>query len=719
MRHPFTLLLLFSLSVSIAQTPKFAHVKQFHGRPTLFVNDEPQVPAFYAPSHATGGRWSWEEVPARNINLFCKAGIKIYQVDLYLEDIWYKDRDTLDIAKAQRQVRGVLEQCPDAGVVIRIHTNAPFWWNEAHPEERTEYANGPVDTSLHAGPPYHNEDFDPKRALRASLASERWRREAGAKIKEFCVRLSKTKEGQSVMGMHVSGGIYGEWHYWGFIEHDPDTGPAMTKYFRNWLKKKYDSDANLQKAWGRKDFTLNNATVPDTTERMRTQDGIFKDPAKEQRVIDYFRAQQEVVVEDIEFFTHTVKKYWGRPLIVGVFYGYLHMTFNRQTVGGHLLVERIMECPDIDYIAAPQTYWEDTRKAGGAGFSRGIVESAILHQKLWMDEMDNGYLHPDNQIENIRHKERYDSTYHAVFQRCTWLPLTKGIGYWLYDFGLAKGFGWWDNPRYRETIKNQKAFFEKRLEVPYKSAADVLFVWSQESFYYVQPAWSPVSELVLDVSVEEAMRAGASIDHVYDFDLRRVDLDRYKVVVFMNVYHVGENEKKVIQEKVCQHNRTVVWNYVTGYADDKTIDLKNTEDLTGILLQRSEEFEKQKVGPLKAPLKPFIVVRDLSVTPIPYVEANGLITAAKKVTPAFTSQIYTVPLSKQSDFREIFKTAGCHIYTDSGDVVYENSGLLMLHTGKAGAHNVLLRNGKTVTFQTTGAATFLLDAETGEQVLAR
>lgn len=87
------------------------------------------------------------------------------QVDLYLEDIWLNGRDSLDMAKVRRQVRGALDQCPQASVVIRLHVNAPFWWNEAHPDECTEYADGPIQTDLQAGAPYHNEQFDIDRPL--------------------------------------------------------------------------------------------------------------------------------------------------------------------------------------------------------------------------------------------------------------------------------------------------------------------------------------------------------------------------------------------------------------------------------------------------------------------------------------------------------------------------------------------------------------------------
>ena len=54
---------------------------------------------------------------ARNLHNFAQAGVRLFQVDLYLEDIWLAGRDTLDMAKARRQVRGVLDQCPDASVV--------------------------------------------------------------------------------------------------------------------------------------------------------------------------------------------------------------------------------------------------------------------------------------------------------------------------------------------------------------------------------------------------------------------------------------------------------------------------------------------------------------------------------------------------------------------------------------------------------------------------
>ena len=166
----------------------------------------------YALTHVYGGRWSGEEAPARNLKNFADIGFRMFQVDLYLEDIWHKDAPELDIARARQQVRGVLDARPDAAVFIRLHLNAPFWWNEAHPEECTQYADGPVDRRTY-GPPFNLEDGDTDRPLRTSLASAKWRAGATQKLTQFCRELSATPEGNAVVGLHIAGGIYGEWHY--------------------------------------------------------------------------------------------------------------------------------------------------------------------------------------------------------------------------------------------------------------------------------------------------------------------------------------------------------------------------------------------------------------------------------------------------------------------------------------------------------------------------
>jgi len=716
--------ILIFLSVQLfAQSPQSAKVADYKGKPTIFVNEMPMSPHFYALTHVYGGRWSWEERPSRNLKNFCEVGIKLFQVDLYFEDIWYKGSTDLDISKAQKQVRGVLDACPHGLVVIRLHVNAPFWWNEENREECTEYADGAIDKRRY-GAPFNNEDGDIDRPLRASLASMKWRKESGEKVIEFCQKLSKTAEGASVIGLHIAGGIYGEWHYWGFIGHEPDTGKAMTSYFRNWLRNKYKTDEKLQIAWRSKQFTLANASVPDTTERNFTGDGIFRNPAQEQRVIDYFMAQQEVVAEDIEYFCRLAKENWGRPLIIGVFYGYFHMTFSRQAIGGHILVERILNSPYIDYLSAPQTYWESSRKLGGSGNSRGIIESTLLHGKLWLDELDNGYLQDNKALDPVRSAELGDVVYASMLRRSTLLPLMRGIGLWYYDFGPQRSSGWWDSPLYLANIKTEKEFFDKQLHQPYQSVADVLYVYDQENFYYIKNKWTPISSAILDKGVEEALRAGVAGDHIYLFDLQKVNLKQYKAIVFVNCFIMSEKERMFIKEQVAKEGRTLIFNYLTGYLDGQKNSLEAVSKLTGISVSKFDFSPKPHIqfGTLEYALEggfqPAAIITDSQVNTLGRLKnGKGETVIAQKQFPTHKAILATFPLQDTDVFRELFKAAGCHVYNEKNDFTYAHSNLLLLHTADGGQRTIHLRNGKKLDLVLPPASTWLTDVETGEVVI--
>ncbi|MBX2892158.1 MAG: hypothetical protein KF734_14620 [Saprospiraceae bacterium] len=725
MRTLRIVLLLIILQTTQSTAQIRAKVAPYQGRPTIFINDQPHSPQIYALTHAFGGRWSWEEKPARNLRNFCEVGIRLFQVDLYLEDIWPKNAEKLDLEKALRQVRGVLDACPDAAIFVRLHTNAPYWWNELHREECTEYADGPIDHETY-GPPRNLEDGDPDRPLRASLASLRWRQEAGERVREFCQRMAATPEGQRMAGIHVAGGVYGEWHYWGFIEHEPDTGPAMTRYFREWLRKKYGTDAALQQAWQSTQFTLANATVPDTTERNRCLDGIFREPAREQRVIDYFIAQQEVVAEDIEYFCRIVKQAWPRPLIVGVFYGYFHMTFCRQAAGGHIFIERIMDCPDVDYLSGPQTYWEITRKAGGSGSSRGIVESALLHGKLWLDEIDNGYLQTWRDMDFVHSRPIGDTVYAAVLSRSVALPLLRGAGFWYYDFGRHLNSGWWDSPLYLARIRQLKSLFDSQLHLPHRPVADVLYVYDQEHFYYLKNQRQPLCEDVPDLMVEEALRSGTAGDHVYLFDLPKVDLARYKAIVFVNAYKMSADDRKFIKEKVAQNGRTLIWNYLPGYTDGHENSLHFVAELTGMRLHKTDSPTLPTVRfgnpdttwAFESPVQPLAAIEEPEAEMLGWLDgAERHEVIVRKQFSTHTSVLAALPLHGSDVWREVFRVAGCHVYNEHNDFTYANGSLLLLHTASGGERTVRLRNGSTIKMDLSGAATWLLNAETGEVVL--
>ncbi|NLP12353.1 hypothetical protein GX408_18280, partial [bacterium] len=160
--------------------PLSSRVRMHQDRPTLFINEEPWVPLMYALTDVPGGRWSWEEIPQRNIRLFAEAGVRLFQVDLFLEHVWLEE-GRFDLSRARQQIRGVLEVCPQAAVFIRFHVNAPRWWSARHPEEITLYADAEAKPDDSWGLQRIIQE-DAATPVRVSLASEKWLQASGEKV---------------------------------------------------------------------------------------------------------------------------------------------------------------------------------------------------------------------------------------------------------------------------------------------------------------------------------------------------------------------------------------------------------------------------------------------------------------------------------------------------------------------------------------------------------
>jgi hypothetical protein len=118
----------------VSPAPLSSEVRMHHNRPTIFINNKPESPVIYALTDTPGGRWTWEELPQHNIRQFWSSGIRLFQVDLWLDHCWQPD-GTIDITLARRQIAGILSVCPRAAVFFRFHVTAPKWWMERHPEE--------------------------------------------------------------------------------------------------------------------------------------------------------------------------------------------------------------------------------------------------------------------------------------------------------------------------------------------------------------------------------------------------------------------------------------------------------------------------------------------------------------------------------------------------------------------------------------------------------
>ena len=132
----------------------------------------------------------------------------------------------------------------------------------------------------------------------------------------------------------------------------------------------------------------------------------------------------------------------------------------------------------------PSTYYPAILESGEPYRSRSLINSVLLHGKLWLDEMDQ-------QPPLLPLK---DSTFSLnpgkvllTREEICYLVFQKGMGLWFYDFGPSGfnggprlvdhgSFGWWDEPKLRADIKRLKQLGDRQLQKPFERDADVLLV---------------------------------------------------------------------------------------------------------------------------------------------------------------------------------------------------------------------------------------------------
>jgi hypothetical protein len=422
-----------------------------------------------------------------------------------------------------------------------------------------------------------------------------------------------------------------------------------------------------------------------------------------------------------------VKQNWPRPIITGTFYGYYFSCFSRDAAGGHLQLQRILNAPEVDYLSAPNAYYPESSATGDPYRSRSLIMSGRLHNKLFLDEMDQRPdLNPgDNGLANIR--------------RNVMFTFTKGMGLWFYDFGAA-GFhkkeypknGWWDTPEFMAGIKQLKILADQYLSRPYQSDADVLLVYDTDCFYHLGTIQEvdPVSHIAQNWTSLAAYRSGAVFDPVHLGDLSLVNWSQYKVVVFANSFLLNREQKDFIKNKVAKEGRHLVWIYAPGYTDGTSLSTQFSSSVTGIGLEavnldkiaevtiNSNIVQNLKWELGKKPLYPLLAVNDPQAKIYGNFSDTPYGAFARKDLKDHTAWFISLPPTSEKLLQYIFKTGGAHIYNENGDIFYAGNGVICLHTKTGGKHFITLKNGLKVELDIPDAGgTVVLDNKTGKNIL--
>ncbi|MHB8997468.1 MAG: beta-galactosidase [Armatimonadota bacterium] len=547
------------------EKPARAAIKQHNGAPALFVNGQPRPLVMYR-----GTVDPFTENGRRILGEFRDAGIHGYAPYVALDKCWtgpgqYNWR-TID-----EQVRAYLAVDPDAYLDILVRLVPPRWWFEAHPEEMVAYATSDkIDSSDESG-----------RVLRPSPASELWRKDVGEAWTALIKHMETAPWGKRVIGWHACYGIYAEWHYFGsWTQQYPDTGAAMTRNFREYLKAKYATDQALQQAWHDPEVKLRTAQVPGVKPRQYGALLSFRDPQKDQAAIDYYRCQHKVTADAIEYFGKLAKQASGGRAIYGVYYWYF-MGVLPQTQGGHLDLLRLLKSPYIDYFVAPYEY--GNRLMGMDGRLRSLSNVFNLAGKAHIIEADTRtYLHPRE--EHGRTQNLTESL--AAIRREFTTGLIEHTGYWYVDFGPENVGGWYSQPQIMATIKDLYKLAEEMLPLPRKSVAEVALVCDLDSAYYLSDGEGMMAayKLIMDTT-RELYRTGASFDAILLPQLATADLSQYKTLIFLNTTAMTDKQAVMMNKLRESGKHAMVFLWAPGVTGPDGVSAERVKRATGFTVK--------------------------------------------------------------------------------------------------------------------------------------
>lgn len=685
-------------------------VSQVGGVPTLTIGGSPHAGMCYSTYDTS------REHLARRVTQFAEAGCDIFNFVVevsgygYSPPLW-RGEDDWDFAPLDDRARRILAAAPDAYLLPRIYVDAPAWWREKYPHEMMVLDNGATTFGemLFALP--RAGDFP-------SLASQQWRDDMCRALRAIVNHVQRSEYADRVIGYQISGQKTEEWYHWSMnCERLGDYSLPMQLAFRRWLTERYQTDQRLREAWHRSDVSLATVTIPSLEERVGDRSVTFRDPVREQHVIDFHTFWSVIMAETIEVLARSVKEATAGEKVVGAFYAYTFEFVDLAEDAGHLGLERLLRSPYIDFVMAPSSYFD--RNLPGKPFFRLPIHSLVLHDKLFWNDFDQvSFKYHEKLLANPALKTwewqmgLTDTPEEFVWMNRREIGMTLSCGVQTAHFDIHGGY--YEDPVIMDAVEQLGQLRRDALAWPDRgSAAEILALVDERSQHYVRfrnPADQPGTFLrnLLSAQVAE-LGFVAPYDTALLSDLERIDTQRYKLVLVLNAFMLDEGQRATITQRLTGGERTVLWFYAPGYFSERDAGTDNVSQLIGMQVARDTELAgtpivlRDKWHDLPATLLPLaadpLVVQDERVTVLAAragAPHRGIV--AQRVLDDWTS-IYsaTAPLSAPL-LKRLAADAGVHIYDhDPTHLVFANRHVLTVAAhNEAGEAIIQLPAARTV-----------------------
>lgn len=638
-----------------------AEVRVERGAPRLFLNGKEVFPLL-----------AWSNDLMEFAPDFTFAGIDLFHPHYNLADGWREDGKH-DWSGFANLLSHLLAVNPRAHFLVRLGLFAPEWWKAKHPNELLEYAS-PLDQ--------RQGEFGGVR--HPSFASEVWRRDTEAVLRQFLRFVEPSPLRSRVIGYQIANGIYGEWHYFG-ARYLPDNSLPM------------------QRACG---------SAPDARTRMHASAGLFRDPTREGEVIRYYQRFHDTCADTILHFAKVVKQETGGRALCGAFYTYLLENLWIQE-GGHLAPQKVLASPYIDFVACPYAYQGDafdgagnplgrSRGLAGDGGYRVLLESIKRHGKLYFAEIDpSTCLETQPEVmgnggvgsESLRGSR-------LILRRDLAQMTAQGNAGWLFDIGP----GWYAEREFLDEIRSFVQLGRERARWSLQSPAQAAAVFQPESFF-VTAHWRTArgdgeydlfGDYFLNKQSRSIHRLGAPVDFLDLADLRHEDARRYRLFLLCNCFLLSDEQAQRLRRLFAGSGATVVWFYAPGFVSSEGLSVDRMSRLTGVTLRRLSDAGTMlikaagKTFGLPGVHQPRFVVEDASAEVLGrWADGSGVAFAAKQVDGFTSVYVGTAPVPAEH-LRQLASGAGVTLCSSLPDVVYASDDCVSVTATRDGEREVRL-----------------------------
>jgi len=581
----FPLLLIFTFSSLSAQTPKIknflpAEVRMENGIATLYVDGRPVMPMSFCSRNNQDDRY---------LAALLSAGIKVH---FPICDTDWKDPQGFE--KLKTLAHRILKLDPQAVLILRLSLDPPRSWMEANLDQCTMFENGSVRMIIDKK---IGRTYDPKLTdnLKFCLASEKWKQRAEEAMTDFVIKVGQSDFGRRVAGYFFTASETEEWYYTVRYDrryHAHDFSRPMLDYFKDFLRRRYGTDAALARAWNNDVRGFDSVRVPRLAERSlytgvgeillkrfesNSHFGTLANPDFSEFESDYYRAVNESVADAIIRFCAKFKEISGGRMLTGAFYGSLNCVVYHE-MGVTAAVYKVQDSGVVDICASPASYFN--RPLGGQAAHRGVHSSYALRGMLWMTEEDTRthLCDPRNWALYSQAESAEESC--RMIKRDFAKTLT---GYnWAWWFENSHTDRWYDDPLIIKTFTRIQEVSAASRRLGLQRTAEIAVLNSESSIYYTDH--ESLRDLLMWQRQLEFERIGAPFDNYYVRDLGHPEMPDYKLYIFVNAFCLDDSERRLIKEKIIDKGAAALWIYAPGLINpdrEPKLSLAHMEELTG------------------------------------------------------------------------------------------------------------------------------------------